>query len=250
MELKLPEGWALVSPRRGGGRNSLQIFFKTTVWHLESGASHRLFPDEPESDRYRGSYRVVQTAHLRAQAPSLGRRVPILSVGLTHTNSSDETMPRGDKGIALKKMCVHSTLDHLFKAMTLAHTQGLWILGGDFNLEQKPMEFALRDYEGPADWDQTVMALPLGDRLNPSGGVWLISSNSVVDVATDGRRGYDTQHKIVVTEVSVDQQALGDTKICPSTQAGPRLKHKHFLLLPHKLNFLCAEHQHIRGAIM
>ena len=200
VEVKLPEGWALVSPRRGGGRNSLQIFFKTTVWHLESGASHRLFPDEPESDRYRGSYRVVQTAHLRAQAPSLGRRVPILSVGLTHTNSSDETMPS-----------VHSTLDHLFKAMTLAHTQGLWIVGGDFNLEQKPMEFALRDYNS---------------------------------------RGYDSQHKIVVTEVSIDQQALGDTKICPSTQAGPRPKHKHFLLLPHKLNFLCAEHQHIRGAIM
>ena len=211
VEVKLPEGWALVSPKNGGGRNALQIFFKTTVWHLESGASHRLFPDEPESDRYRGSYRVVQTAHLRAQASSLGRRVPMLSVGLTHTNSSDDTMPKGEKGIALKKVCVHSTLDNLFKAMTLAHTQGLWVVGGDFNLQQKPMEFALRDYNS---------------------------------------RGYDSQHKIVVTEVSIDQQALGDTKICPSTQAGPRLKHKHFLLLPHKLNFLCAEHQHIRGAIM
>ena len=218
----------MVSPKNGGGRNSLQI--------------------EPESGRYRGSYRVVQTAHLRAQAPSLGRRVPILSVGLTHTNSSDETMPRGDKGIALKKMCVHSTLDHLFKAMTLAHTQGLWILGGDFNLEQKPMEFALRDYKSPADWDQTVCALPLGaDHWNnPDDGIWCLSSNNVVDVATDGRRGYDTQHKIVVTEVSIDHQALGDTKICPSTQAGPRLKHKHFLLLPHKLNFLCAP-AHTRG---
>ena len=196
---------------------------------------------------------MVQTAHLRAQASSLGRRVPMLSVGLTHTNSSKETMPQGERGAALKKMCVHSTLDHLFKAMTLAHTQGLWILGGDFNLEQKPMEFALRDYNSQAlDWDQAVCALPLGaDHWNnPDDGIWCLSSNNVVDVATDGRKGYDSQHKIVVTEVSIDQQALGDTKICPSTQAGPRPKHKHFLLLPHKLKFLCAEHQHIRGAIM
>ena len=67
------------------------------------------------------------------------------------------------------------------------------------------MEQALRDYEGPEDWDQTVMALPLG--ANPRDGLWLVSSNSLADVATDGRRGYDTTHKIVVTEVSIGEQA-------------------------------------------
>ena len=63
---------------------------------------------------------------------------------------------------------------------------------GHLNLSHDVMKRALQDYEAPRGWDRTVMAL--GDKDNAEDGLWLISSNPVKDVLTDGRKGQVADH--------------------------------------------------------
>ena len=142
---------------------------------------------------------MVQVAQLRALAPTQGGdssdEPQLIWFGVSHTNTSTKTCPASVRGITLKKQCVHACLDRLFNAMTLAPSQGtnsVWVLGGDFNLSHDVMKRALQDYEAPRGWDRTVMAL--GDKDNAEDGLWLISSNPVKDVLTDGRRGQVADH--------------------------------------------------------
>ena len=65
------------------------------------------------------------------------------------------------------------------------------------------MQKALREFAAPPGWDKTVMAL--GEKENAQDGLWVISEDPVEDVKTDGRRGFDRMHKIVVSDLALSQ---------------------------------------------
>ena len=198
-----------------------QILYKSDVWGVASATVMRLFPDQPASHAYKGSYRVVQVAQLRALAQTQGSAAMVW-VGVSHTSKNAKTCPPGERGTNPCKNCVQSCLDNMFSVMTEGHSGpgAMWALGRDFNLSHGLMQDALREYRAPKSWDRTVMAL--GDKDNLVDGLWMISSNPVANVPTDGRRGFDAQHKIIVSEVSVGQgfveQALAPSQGFPETR--------------------------------
>ena len=212
-DVKFPTTWAMVK-HDFHDHNGLQILYKSDVWEDADNVFKRLFPAEPANDKYRGSHRVVQVAQLRALAPTQGRPA-LVSVAVSHTNESRKSCPRGNSGKNFKKKCLQLCLDNLFNVMTLAHSQGpgsVWVLGGDFNLSHELMKQALQDYDPPEGWyDGSVMAL--GEKDNHVDGLWLISSNHMAPIETDGRKGFDNQHEIFVSGVSVGQsvgQSIGE----------------------------------------
>ena len=77
-------------------------------------------------------------AELCALAPTQGG-VSHFYVGVTHTNSSDNTMPKDkEKKIALKKECALACLEHLFKFMPPSTRAGQRRVGSGWGFEPDP----------------------------------------------------------------------------------------------------------------
>ena len=115
-----------------------------------------------------------------------------------------------------------------------------WALGGDFNLTKADMTAALQTYEWAPETDRNIMLL--AEKENASDGLWVVSGKPVTDVTTDGRRGFDNQHMIVVTEMQpnedVDEDQARRHEIYPSISAAPSpstfaglFLNAHFILL-------------------
>jgi len=170
-----------------------------------------------------------------------------LYVGVSHTNSSKDTMPKkADKKIILKQECARSCVEHMFQFMHHArtlfpNTRGVaWALGGDFNLTQGHMAYAVQTCECKEGTEQTIMLL--AEKLNESDGLWVVSGQTARDVTTDGRKGFDNAHVIVVTELQphedVDEDEDRRHEIYPSISAAPSpstfaglFLNAHFILL-------------------
>ena len=106
------------------------------------------------------------------------------------------------------------------------------------NLTREHLTTAMRSTE--FSFGGAISLLP--HKVDDEDGLWVISGNKEADVATDGRKGFDNQHEIVVTELTLNEDVIEEearrhetyTSISaapsPSTLAGPRL-HAHFILL-------------------